>query len=56
MVPGHHSNTGSSLSQAADLVVFNAAVHHCDSQITAGIKYFGLLNTITEEVDTIFTK
>lgn len=45
VVPGYHSNTGSSLSQAADLVVFDAAVHHCDSQTTTGVEYSRLLTT-----------
>lgn len=49
MVPGYDSDTGSSLSQAADLVVFDATVHHSDTQITAGVEYSGLLETIRRE-------
>ncbi len=55
VVPGYDSNTGSSLSQAADLVVFDAAVHHCDSQTTAGVEYLGLLETIKREATRILT-
>lgn len=37
-VPGDHSNSGPSPSQAADLVVLDAAVHHCDAQTPAGVE------------------
>lgn len=50
MVPGYDGNTGSSLSQAADLVVLDAAVDHCDSQTTAGVEYSGLLETDKGEI------
>ena len=43
MVPGYDGHTRSSLGQAADLVVFDAAVHSCDSDATAGVIYSGLL-------------
>lgn len=45
MVPGYDGNASSSLSQAADLVVFDAAVHHCDLQTAAGVENSGLLET-----------
>lgn len=46
VVPGYDSNAGSPLSQAADLVVLDATVHHGDPQPSAGIENSGLLVTI----------
>lgn len=45
VVPGHYSNAGSSLSQAADLVVLDATVHHCDTKAAARIEHVWLLET-----------
>lgn len=45
VVPGYHSNAGSPLSQAADLVVLDATVHHCDPQTSAGVENSGFLET-----------
>lgn len=51
VVPGDDSNTGPPLSQAADLVVLDAAVHHCDTQTPTGVKNLGLLKKDTEWTD-----
>lgn len=55
MVPRYDSDTGSSLSQAADLVVFDTAVDHSDPQTTGGVENSGLLETIGGEVSRIRT-
>lgn len=54
VVPGYHGNAGSPLSQAADLVVLDATVHHCDPQTSAGVEDSGLLETKAKE--TVFTR
>lgn len=55
VVPRYDSDAGSSLSQAADLVVFDAAVDHCDPQTTGGVENSRLLETINGEVTKIRT-
>lgn len=49
VVPGYDSDPGSSLSQAADLVVLDAAVHRCDAKAAGGVEHFWLLQAIERE-------
>lgn len=49
VVPGYDGNTGSPLSQAADLVVLDATVHHCDPQTSTRVENSGLLVMIKEK-------
>lgn len=55
VVPGYDGNAGSPLSKAADLVVLDATVHHCDSQTPTGVENSGYLETDGSERTGILT-
>lgn len=49
VVPGYKGDAGAPLSQAADLVVLDATVHHCDPHTSTGVENSGLLGTKAKE-------